>query len=599
MSENKEKQVRLISKRQGVKTKITLSLSKQLSIFMLSIFIIFISVFIFNNRQMNEMVHAYDEYAESQEIAVLIKNIYTRAMRGFNNLQSALLFYGEDFVHYADEYDKENVIIRQELEKLKSMEDQLGKIAPSLIQKVEQLTEVIEANDALSRDALEAKRFDKAYVFMVEDGQEYMAQIQRIFKEIDELTTNRASKQVSETIKKLKTIEQISMIIIVAISSIAIMIFAIYINNLKGALKSITDKINRISRLELDDHLKNDKRSRKRFFRDEVYEIDEGIKKMSQELLDIVQILKCSILELQQVDTQLDRKTVHTKEAFSSINHNLDGVLKEMHIWKKEVGLVANVTEELTSNSEETSATTENITSTTVNIIEEAVNGIDMLHKMIEKMRHIRTFIEEVVGVIDALKEESISVSKSTAIINQISEQTNLLALNASIEAARAGESGRGFAVVAQEIKNLANISRDSTVEINTCIGKMEHLITHTSQLIHEANKEAAQSELFAGDTMNQFNVIEENLKGTITRLEGINIAVIQSSKGVESILESVSAIHVLGNSVGEKTNDITLEMNEQVELINDLGKVTHTLSTVAYTLDHIINRFMIGENIC
>lgn len=589
-----KKQPRPINNGQGNERKVALSLSKQLSIFMLSIFIIFISIFVFNNRQMNHMVHAYSQYAESQEIVTLIKKIYTQAMRGFNNLQSALLFYGEDFMRYAEEYNKEHEVIQQELGRLEGMKEALIEIDPTLTQKVEQLIEVIEANDTLSQEALEAKRFDKAHVFMVEDGQEYMAQIQKIFKDIDQLTTDKTSKQVDITIKALNKIEEISILVVSIVSIVAIIIFGIYIKNLKMALKNITDKINSISKLELSHSLKDKSLSRKRLFRDEVYEIDEGIKKMAQELQDMVQILKNSIGELQQVDTHLDHKTIHTKEAFDSINDNLDGVVEEMRVWKKEVSMVTNVTEELTSNSEETSATTENITSTTVEIIEEAVNGIDMLHRMIEKMKHIREFIEEVVEVIGALKQESVIVSKSTDIINQISEQTNLLALNASIEAARAGESGKGFAVVAQEINNLANVSRNSTVEINSCIDKMGHLIGHTGQLVDEANQEATQSEVFAGDTLNKFNVIEENLKATIARLEDMNMAVTQSSKGVESILESMNAIHVLGNSVSEKTNDITLEMNEQIELINDLGKATHTLSTVVHTLDHIINRFMI-----
>ena len=561
---------------------------------MLSIFIIFIGVFVFNNGQMNKMVHAYSQYAESQEIATLIKNIYIRAMRGFNNLQSALLFYGEDFTHYAEEYNKENEVIQLELEKLKGMREALAEINPTLIEKVEQLIEVIEANDTLSQEALEAKCFDKAYVFMVEDGQEYMFQIQEIFKEIDQLTTDKTSKQVEMTIGSLSKIEKMSIIVVILFSIVVLIIFGSYVTNLKIALRNITNKIHTISKLELSYSLQEENYSKKRMFRDEVYEIDEGIKKMAYELQDMVQVLKDSIKELQEVDTHLDDKATYTKQTFDSMNDNLDGVVQQMHVWKKEVGIVANVTEELTSNSEETSATTENITSTTVSIIEEAVNGIDMLHRMIDKMKHIRTFIEEVVRVIDALKEEAVIVSKSTNIINQISEQTNLLALNASIEAARAGESGKGFAVVAQEIKNLANISRNSTVEINSCIDKMGHLIGQTSKLVDEANQEASQSEVFAEDTLSKFNVIDENLKSTIVRLENMNVAVIQSSRGVESILGSMNAINILGNSVSEKTNDITLEMNKQIGLINDLGNATHTLSMVATTLDHIINRFII-----
>ncbi|MFX3651209.1 MAG: methyl-accepting chemotaxis protein [Paenibacillus sp.] len=84
------------------------------------------------------------------------------------------------------------------------------------------------------------------------------------------------------------------------------------------------------------------------------------------------------------------------------------------------------------------------------------------------------------------LEKEASDIEVITQSVKNIAEETGLLALNASIEAARAGEEGSGFAVVAQQIRKLADESKESVHRINELISRVQERIRETAQLSHE-----------------------------------------------------------------------------------------------------------------
>ncbi len=100
--------------------------------------------------------------------------------------------------------------------------------------------------------------------------------------------------------------------------------------------------------------------------------------------------------------------------------------------------------------------------------------GRKSVEETIQSMQHIQEQVESIAESIVRLSEQSQAIGEIIASVNDLAEQSNLLAVNAAIEAAKAGEQGKGFAVVAQEVKSLAEQSKQATIQVRTILGDIQ-----------------------------------------------------------------------------------------------------------------------------
>jgi methyl-accepting chemotaxis protein len=115
--------------------------------------------------------------------------------------------------------------------------------------------------------------------------------------------------------------------------------------------------------------------------------------------------------------------------------------------------------------------------------------GQETVQEAIVGMAQIKARVDVIEENILALSDRTQQIGEIIDTVSDIASQSNMLALNASVEAARAGDQGKGFAVVAQEVRELADRSRQATAQVKTILSEIQRATNSTGMATEEGKK--------------------------------------------------------------------------------------------------------------
>jgi methyl-accepting chemotaxis protein len=176
-----------------------------------------------------------------------------------------------------------------------------------------------------------------------------------------------------------------------------------------------------------------------------------------------------------------------------------------------------------------------------------------------------RTGGAEAVDRMHRISEVTGSIARVIGLIQEIARQTNLLSLNAAIEAAKAGEQGVGFAVVAEEVRKLADRSRDAAKEIE--------------RLIHDSLAAADQGSGAVQSTLGLIGEIQQTIGNLAALTHEVGSATREQASSADEVSQAVeSAAQEMARNAAA-TQQLSATVHEVSRTSSDLARIADGLA--------------------
>lgn len=413
-----------------------------------------------------------------------------------------------------------------------------------------------------------------------------------VFSNIAEQLKESQNLEMSSTRDGLNNLAKTTNIMIVGLSVIALIIsglIAYYISrSITRPVRLMTSSLEHVA----DGDLQIEKLKIKN--RDEIGIMANAFNKMTDDLRFVVSSMSKSAVQLaaqsEELSASSEQSTASSQMVASSAEENMRVSEEQLEIVKKTVLSM----EEMTSGVQRISESNENMLLMVRSVGSLVKEGSLAFDDVSIQMNDIRSSIQETATVMEILEQNSGNIQKVTAIITAISEQTNLLALNAAIEAARAGQHGKGFAVVAEEVRKLAEQSKESALEIENMVKFIQSDSVRATESIGKGSEKVDQGLVTLETSLKIFEQIEMAAQDVSGSVQTVSFAIREIQTTTDEVISGSLQMKVLAETAAASAHDSSAATEEQLAMIEEVSASTLSLASLAGDLQFEVSKFKV-----
>ncbi len=460
-----------------------------------------------------------------------------------------------------------------------------NKAAIEIVEKLqEQSKQLYEANTEM----IELKKVNGMYQKSASQSTQLNLEISEALVELKTIEEKSAS-QTREELDTYVTMSNIITLLLTILSVVIGILVSHFISrSIARPIKKVTNGLAEIADGNLTIEpivIKN---------RDEVGEMASTFNKMSNDLQRIVSGVRDSSMQLAANAEEL---SASSEESLASSQMVAKSAEAQMVASEEQVGQMNASMHSMTDLQEGVSqiaSSNEDMLKATDGVRSLVTQGSSVVTNVASQMNTIHETFNETTEIMKNMAKHSNEIQNITSLITDISDQTNLLALNAAIEAARAGEYGKGFAVVAEEVRKLAEQSKNSASEIASMVQLIQSASSSAVKAITTGGEKVEEGITKTTESLNVFQQIETSVDDVVQKVESVTTAISHISEIASSVTDSVQQVQTLATHAADGASDTSAATEQQLAANEEISSSAQSLADLAEKLQNEVSHFRI-----